>query len=182
MHSAAREEAVGAAPLDVGRQETEAARVAQPEDGRPRDGHAEDLEDGVAQHEIVRRGHRGAGEPHAEGRAEAGAEGQRAGARQLGADGDAAERERVAREVERRLVDVDMAGDLEGLRARVEVHLVGAEGDGDGRRGPGRLLGARHAGEREERDQCAGGGAGGGGAAGPGGGGGGGEGRSTEGR
>lgn len=78
------------------------------------------------------RGRDGRGpKAHAEGRSQARTEGHGARSVELDAQRYPPELQLVARQVKWRLVHVDMTGSVEGLRARVEVQLVGAEDDGD---------------------------------------------------
>ena len=70
---------------------------------------------------------------------------------ELRADRNAAQAYGVAREMERWLVHVDVADDLEGLRASVEADLIGPEGDGRSRDRVLRRRGSRHE-QREEHD------------------------------
>ncbi len=78
----------------------------------------------------MRRGDRGVAEAHREGRPEAGAERDLPLPVELDPDGDAAQAQRLARQVKRRLVDVHVPGDLQGALANVEADLVGPEVDG----------------------------------------------------
>lgn len=127
MHAFTQQQPVSATPLDVWGQDTEPAGAAQPEDGRPRDRDPEDLEHRLPQDQVVGRRHGGAPEAHRQRRTQAGAERQLAGAIELGAYGDATEPHCLARQVERRFVDVNVAHNLECLCPGVEAHLVGSE-------------------------------------------------------
>ena len=132
MHSAAHEKAIIATPRDNRRQESGAPRTAQPNERRPGDRNAEDVNGRVAQNQVVWRRHRRSREPDRQRRTETRAERNAAVAVEADANRNALQSEVFARKVKRWLVDANVPGSLERLRLGVELHRVGPKSDRHG--------------------------------------------------
>ena len=126
MDALAEKEPIRTSPGDLGRQEADARRRAQPEPRQPEDRQVEELEPRVRHEEIRGRRDGDAREADGERRPEARAEGQAS----VAVDDDAVRRARwslsaSAERLERLGVRVHVSLELELAHADVDRHLVG---------------------------------------------------------
>ena len=132
VDTAAPKKAIGSAPRKVGWEQPHSSWRSEPGDGQPRHGYAENLQDGIAENDVVRGRQSGSREAHGKRGPEARAKREYPLPLEHHAHRDPSKAQLVARDMKRRLVDAYVPRRVDGLRLRIEFDFVSTKRNGNG--------------------------------------------------